>query len=72
MPIQMNFQRLLQRSLAMIKPRPDLEEENIKLYKLWKDKGMKINDIDLIIDKYASAKYKAWCKAIDAEPEYEV
>ena len=60
------------RSLAMIKPRPDLEEESMKLYKLWKESGLNIDGIDLIIKKYASVEYKAWDEAIRTEKEYEV
>ena len=56
----------------MIKPRPDLEEESMKLYKLWKESGLNIDGIDLIIKKYASAEYKAWDEAIRTEKEYEV
>lgn len=56
----------------MIKPRPDLEEESMKLYKLWKESGLGIDGIDLIIKKYASDKYKAWDKAIRAGKKYEI
>ena len=56
----------------MIKPKPEFEEENIKLYELWKENGMKMEDIDSIIEKYGSSEYKAWCKAVRAEKEREL
>ena len=55
----------------MIKARPDLQDEGIKLYEIWKQKGMKYDELENIIYKYGSIDLKKRYEGIKAEPEFE-
>ncbi len=56
----------------MIKPRPDLREEDLRIYEIWKARGMKREELEAIIEEFGSEKYKTSYAAIKAEPEIEV
>jgi hypothetical protein len=56
----------------MIKPRPDLREENMRIYEIWRAKGMKREELGAIIEEFGSEELKAHRAAIKAEPEIEV
>ena len=56
----------------MIKPRPDLREEDLRIYEIWKARGMKREELEAIIEEFGSEEYKTSYAAIKAEPEIEV
>ena len=56
----------------MIKARPDLQDEGIKLYEIWEEKGMKDGELETIIQQYGSVEYKKHLEELKAEPEVEV